>query len=372
MKIIGVFIRMLLAFFILFLILTAFYARVYLQSFVLLLAFILLIYWPRDWVKQKWGKFFANFGRLVLVVVLIVIFQILSTNTSKTSIYRTESHKQRVLAMYDQKLDYWPVSFERVYLDTKYGTVHLLISGPDTAKPVLLFHAAAMGAISWADNVKPLVKKYKVFAVDNPGEGGPSELNNPLIFPQDGEELADLYANIASQLGIESSPVIAASNGGFIAMNYAFYYPEKVESLILLGPMGLTQLSGKSIMMISLPSMLPVKPLRKYVTKWAIGDDLYVQERFGDWFDLILQSMFSSVAQPVPLTTEQKKTIELPVLLFLGTEDEIVGAAEDAEKMAVDFPNIQIHTLESGHLIGLQKAKEVNPTIIDFLQSTQQ
>ena len=149
---------------------------------------------------------------------------------------------------------------------------------------------------------------------------------------------------------------------------YAFYYPEKVESLALFGPMGLTQLSGKSIFMLAVSSLYPLQPVRNYVTKWAIGSDKYVNQKYGDWFNQIMVATIPSVCQPVPMTTEQKQQMRLPVLLFLGTEDPIVGDAETAKQTALDYPNIQIEVLESGHLVSVEKAHYVNSKIKDFLK----
>jgi pimeloyl-ACP methyl ester carboxylesterase len=161
--------------------------------------------------------------------------------------------------------------------------------------------------------------------------------------------------------------VIGASNGGFIAQTYAYYYPERVESLILLGPMGITQLSGKSIFMLAAASLFPMDPVRDKVTHWAYGDDPVCHERYGDWFELILKGTIPSVAKPVPMTSEQKKEMNLPVLLFLGTNDPIVGKAEVAQEAAMEYANIEIVILNSGHLIGVEKQKEVNDRIDRFL-----
>jgi pimeloyl-ACP methyl ester carboxylesterase len=149
-------------------------------------------------------------------------------------------------------------------------------------------------------------------------------------------------------------------------MNYALYHPDKVESLALFGPMGLTELSGKSIMMLSIGSMYPMQFVRNWVTGWAIGDDAYVNEAYGEWFDAILYTM-PSVMQPVPLTKDEKQKIEIPVILFLGTNDPIVGDAAYAAELAGDFPDIHIQTFSSGHIIAFEKADTINASLTQFL-----
>ncbi len=55
---------------------------------------------------------------------------------------------------------------------------------------------------------------------------------------KNGKDQAVLYTEIMDGLGIEKAYVVGASEGGFIGSNIAIHYPERVEKLALLGPMG--------------------------------------------------------------------------------------------------------------------------------------
>ena len=67
------------------------------------------------------------------------------------------------------------------------------------------------------------------------------------------------------------------------------------------------------------------------------------------------------------MTEEQKKTVDIPILLFLGTSDPIVGDAEIARLEAEKYPNIKIHTLNSGHIIAVEHREFINQEIVKFL-----
>jgi len=161
-------------------------------------------------------------------------FILLSVYTPKTSIYRSEKHKKELRAIYNEKMKDWPDGYEDIMIETSYGTVHVVACGDKMNPPILLLHAASMGAHSWAENLPALLNKYRVYAIDNIGEGNKSELADVLVFPSDGKELADLYAELTDELGIERSPIIGASNGGFITLIYAYYYPDRVSRIALL------------------------------------------------------------------------------------------------------------------------------------------
>jgi pimeloyl-ACP methyl ester carboxylesterase len=107
--------------------------------------------------------------------------------------------------------------------------------------------------------------------------------------------------------------------------------------------------------------------IRNWVTNWALGKDEYIEKAYGEWFDGILKGTIPSVAQPVPMTSEQKKMMKLPILLVLGTNDPIVGDAEYAKATGEEYPDIRIEILESGHLIAVEKSQRVNEMVSEFL-----
>ena len=346
--------------------LALFLNKLYIQTLIFLLIAATLARWPKL-ILKKWNKKIAFISRTGFLILLVLIKVVFLKNEPKSTIYTSEENLEELTAIYNKKIADWPENTEDIFIDTNYGKVHILACGSIENPPLMMFHAASMGAHSWAENLKPIINHYRIYSVDNIGEGNKSRLNNVSIYPNSPKEIADFYASIADSLGIERSPVFGASNGGFIAQVYAYYYPEKVESLALFGPMGLTQLSGKSIFMLAVSSMYPLQSIRDNVAKWAIGDDEYVNQKYGDWFNQIMVATIPSVCQPVPMPTKQKQQMKMPVLLFLGTKDPIVGDAEIAKQTALDYPNIDIEILESGHLISVEKSDIINKKLIRFL-----
>lgn len=366
MKILLQLLKWLLIVVILLFTLATFMGGSYLQSFIFILIIFILAYGPRR-LRNRWGKTTTLMIRGTLVVILVIIQIVVFKPGPKTSIYISDSKKNDLYREYDKLLGYWPEDTQEIDLDTHYGSVHILTCGNPTNPPLLMFHAASMGAPSWAETLPAVIDHYRVYAIDNPGEGNKSQLSDARVFPGTPEEIAELYATITDSLGIGRCPVFGASNGGFIAMSYARYYPERVSSLALFGPMGLTPLTNNSILMLSITSLYPFQFLRDRVAAWALGDDPYIREKYGTWFNEIMKGTIPSVAKPVPLSREQKEFFNIPVLLFLGTKDPIVGDVDQAKNTALDFPLIEIEVMESGHLISVEKADVVNERIRKYL-----
>jgi len=342
---------------------TTFLGEAYFQTISICAIIIVLFYWP-----VLANKKVLSFATRSTFIGLMLLLQFTAfKGKAKQSIYLTESLKNELYSIYNSKIKYWPDSTEQIFIETKYGKVHVLAYGDKKLPPLLMFHAASMGAHSWTENLTPLLDHYRIYAIDNIGEGNLSELDNALVYPKTSKEIADLYAFIANALRVERSAIFGASNGGYIAQAYAYYYPEKVESVALFGPMGITPLSNKSVFMLSAASMFPSDFVRDKVVYWAFGSDSYCHERYGDWFDVIMKGTIPSIALPKPMTIEQKKSMTMPILLFLGTSDPIVGDAEIAKMEAEHYPNIDIHILNSGHLIAVEHKEFINRKIAEFL-----
>lgn len=339
----------------------------YFQTFLLWLTVAILLYWPSK-IRTKWNKKTSSILRWATVILLLLLSFIGVKPEPKTSIYLSEEYRQELMQIYDGHMQSWPAGSEDISIETTYGNVHVLACGNPENPPLVMVHAASMGAFSWIDNLDPLIDHYRIYSVDNMGEGNKSELTDPLVFPKSQEEIADHFAEIMDALGIERAPLFGASNGGFVSMCYTYYYPHRVESLSLFGPMGLTQLSSKSIMMLSIASMYPFQFIREGVTKWALGDDPGVHQKYSEWFGCILKGTIPSLGMPVPMSMEQKSEMKLPVLLFLGTNDRIVGDVETARTTAEEYPDIRIEVLESGHLIATEHAAYVNSVVSEFLE----
>ena len=132
--------------------------------------------------------------------------------------------------------------------------------------------------------------------------------------------------------------------------------------------MGLTKLTSSSVFMISVASMYPSQFIRNRVTKWAIGEDKYCNDKYGDWFNCIMKATIPSIGKPIPMNREQKHEMTMPILLFLGTKDAIVGDAVFAKEVAQEYPNIKIEVLESGHLVATEQSDYVNQKLKEFLK----
>ena len=282
------------------------------------------------------------------------------------SIYKYPEIEKKLMAIYEAKMEQWPIPYETRYIKSSYGKIHVIISGPETAPSLLLLHASAMASWSWLYNIGGLNRYYRTYAVDTIGDAGRSVLDDITRFPGDGEALAKLYTEIMDTLGVQKACFIGASQGGFIATHMALYKPERVEKLILCGPMGYTGTTS-SVLRILFTTMFPVSPIQKSATRWAFGSDPDINEAVGEWFRLILEGVISRQARPQPFTQQDLQRLQMPVLLILGKRDGLVGDPENIIRHVQDIPRIKVEICDTGHLISAERPDQFNRIVIDFI-----
>ena len=329
-------------------------------------------------VSPLFGKLFTSKGvkimmyiiRTVLTVVLLFAFFMLSMiKVAKDPLYKTEDFRVNLQKVYNSKLEKWPVPYETRMVACDGGQAFVIISGPEDAPPVLLFHAASMGSWSWLYNVEVLAENHRVYAIDYIGEPGKSNVTDENSIPINTEGLNEMYDRIIDELGItEPYDVVGASFGGFIAVNRAMHAPTEVKSVILLGPMGMNPATSSVNNKLILYMLFPLKPFQDGMFFWALGDDPDVVAETEEWFRLVLKGVTRKGAPPMTFTPEQLQAVEVPVLLVLGEKDQLVGDPETVKPLALNVPDITIKVLPSAHLIAMEKPEETNTLIAEFLR----
>jgi pimeloyl-ACP methyl ester carboxylesterase len=333
-------------------------------------AFLLvLLCWPplTSFLQNRFDFLLHPLLRGVLIVGLLAVFAWLLVGRQATSIYASPEVKKQFMTIYDEKMKEWPVPYEDVFLDTAYGPVHVIVSGPEDAPPLLLLHASGVAGWSWKYNVAGLSEKYRTYAIDLIGDAGKSEFNSLDQIMETGQDQARLYTEITDKLGVEKAYVAGASEGGFIGSNYALHAPERVEKLVLLGPMGYAG-ATQSIMRIMLAQFFPLKPIQESTFRWAFSDSDVLEEDFGEWFRLLMSESTPKKVAPLPLPAEERQRIQVPVLFVFGEKDNLVGDPQAASDLVQDMPDVQVKIVDAGHLMAAELPQQVNEIMLAFFE----
>jgi pimeloyl-ACP methyl ester carboxylesterase len=134
------------------------------------------------------------------------------------SIFKTPAGEQAVMAFYDNTLARWPVPYESRTIPTRHGDTHLIVSGEESAPPLILLHGASANALIWIGDVVDYSQHYRVYALDIPGEPGRSE---PHYLDWHDATFVEWLADVLDRLAIPRAILVGISQGGWIALKFA-------------------------------------------------------------------------------------------------------------------------------------------------------
>ncbi|HEX6998733.1 MAG TPA: alpha/beta hydrolase [Gammaproteobacteria bacterium] len=279
-------------------------------------------------------------------------------------LFRSELGKKLIQHRYLTMLRDAPVRCEQLRLPTRQGETFVLAAGPAEAPTVVLFHGGGITSAMWLRSMAVWSATRRVYAVDIIGEPGLSAPSRPrLISDAHARWLDDVWRG----LSLSTASVVAASLGGWVALDYAIRRPAHVERLALLAPAGI----GRQ----RLGTLYKIMPLL-YLGRWGRRKALDIVMAFDpqeaaspegrqlvELAELVLQH-FKFRNRPFPLfKDEQLRRLTMPVLVVLGGRDAAIDSEQTRRRLASCVPHAEVRYLpEAGHALTDQTA-----TIAEFL-----
>ncbi len=204
-------------------------------------------------------------------------------------------------------------------------------------RPFVLLHGGGSTIKSTFGRILPeLAKSHQVIAVELQAHGHTLDIDRPLSFEQDADDVAGVIRN----LGIKKADFMGFSNGGTTCLQIAIRHPEIVNKLVL----GSTtyQREGMPIGFFdgfqhaTLDNM-PVQLKEAYLL--ANPDPHGLQRMFER--DVARMKDFKDISD------EEIKSIKSPVLIING--DQEVVLTEHAFKLSRTLPLAKLAILPGGH-----------------------
>ena len=135
------------------------------------------------------------------------------------------------------------IAFERLMAGVKrhvvqVGDHRVVYSEGGQGETILLLHGFGASGDSWNQLAATLTKKHRMIAPDLPGWGASTRIEGESYgYPAQLERLQ----NLVQELKLERFHLMGHSMGGFLAAAYAARFPERVITLGLLCPHGMSE-----------------------------------------------------------------------------------------------------------------------------------
>ena len=282
-------------------------------------------------------------------------------------IYTTPEGRAQYLAAYEAMFSLWEVPYEAIDVKTKYGTTHINASGPADGYPLVLLHAAVLSSTVWFTNIAELSAKHRVYAVDVIGDAGKSVADRLMMKRTD---YAQWLREVFDGLNIESCDLLGHSYGGWLTLNMALAYPDRLRKIVLLAPAASFYPLGFITKLILYLAEFKIRPPARTLLKVAASKGTVLEETFVHHMEMVSRYCLPATMFPTVYTNEELKQIDLPALLLIGAGEKIYNPKKAIERAQRWMPELSAEIIpEAGHILIMDQPEIINVRILKFLSS---
>lgn len=247
--------------------------------------------------------------------------------------------------------------------------------GDANGRTAVLMHGKNFCAATWQDTIKALSKAgYRVIA---PDQIGFCSSTKPQHYQYSFQQLANNTHALLNNLKIGKAVIVGHSTGGMLATRYSLMYPQAVERLVMVNPIGLEDWKAKGVpwrsvdqwfereLKTSAAGIRQYELQTYYAGRWKPEYDRWVDmlaglnngpgHRLVAWNSALIYDMIFT--QPVYY---EFKDLQTPTTLMIGTADTTAIGSDIAP------PAVKAR-LGHYNLLGKQVAKMIpHATLIEF------
>lgn len=206
-----------------------------------------------------------------------------------------------------------------------------------SGKPLVLIHGGGSTIqTSFGRVLQPLAKTHKVIAVEMQAHGHTKDIDRPLSFEQDADDIAELL----KQLHIDKADILGFSNGASTTLQFAIRHPEMTNKIIVASTF--YKKSGAPSWfwdMMSKPTFEGMPQLLKDAFL-KINPDSQALYRMYER-DVARMQSFTDISD------DKMKSIKAPAFIIIGDKD--VVTPEHAMEMSKILSSSKYEIVPGGH-----------------------
>jgi pimeloyl-ACP methyl ester carboxylesterase len=237
--------------------------------------------------------------------------------------------------------------------------------------PILYLHGGAGIALD-VPFIDLLASERRIIAPSHPGFGK-SSLPDWLDSVDD---IAHIYLEMMDHLGLTRTDVVGLSIGGWIAADLATKVPERLERLVLIGPVGVKTGPPDKLDIPDVFAMPQDKldrlrfhdPAKNPADLASLPDEeLHIVARNRETLALLTWEPYMHN----PKLKHRLHRVNVPTLFLRGASDGI-ASAEYLKRYAALIPKARTETIaEAGHLPHVEQPAATAAQVLQFLQGAQ-
>lgn len=291
---------------------------------------------------------------------------------SPRSIYRKPEGEAEIHAIYDRQLARLKLPFESRFVNTRFGPTHVLVLGPEDATPLVLLQGGNTTSPLTLGWMRPLIKRYCVYAPDtigHPGKSAPVRLS-----PRD-NSYGKWLVEVLDALGLQQPLVLGGSYGAGILLRLAVYAPERISKAVLFIPSGLVSIPASTMLYLlwwlGLYHLAPT-PARLRRMLWPMFKDEPIDEQVIEISEAVFRLVRIEIEMPRNVKREELTDFRAPTLVIAAERDGLFPAEAVVKRSREVFPNLVGAEMIPGatHYLSARYHTYLNDRCEHFLRET--
>ncbi len=268
------------------------------------------------------------------------------------------------------------------FIQLPNGVTHYELSNPDKENTVILVHGFSVPYFIYDPTYEFLTQSgFRVLRYDLFGRGfsdRPEARYNIDLFVN---QLGDLLDALRFTRPVS---LVGLSTGGPITATFTARFPERVNKLVLIDPIGAKILALARILKVAAMPIVGEAIISLFRSEGMVKNfvsDLIDRELVGHFQARyiaqmqykgfrrgILSSIRNGMLDSFLKIYDRVGKMDKPVLLFWGRNDPTVPFKHSHDLRAA-MPNLEFHVIENcGHIPHYEKPEEFNPILLEFLR----
>ncbi|MGB6244106.1 alpha/beta fold hydrolase [Gordonia sp. (in: high G+C Gram-positive bacteria)] len=241
--------------------------------------------------------------------------------------------------------------------------------------PILFLHGSGTGvtaAANWWMNLPAIAEHGRCIAIDSIGYG------QTVVAPGTEygiREWVKHAVRVLDALGLEKTWIVGNSIGGWVAMQLAIDFPDRLLGIVSMGTGGAQRtaaLAGHAKPELSEAGIRHT--LEQFVVDTALITDDLVSLRYRAALNDTASERLTEVVAArdrdrvaLPLDFDVLSTLDIPVLLIHGTQDVVIPVSRTWDLLTT-IPNADAHIFsQCGHWSQIERADEFNEVVGRYL-----
>ncbi len=256
------------------------------------------------------------------------------------SLFKSEAGEREILEEYDRKLGELNITYESIFVETSFGTTHIIKTGSPSSPPLLLIHGSN-GCAPIALEVYPNLRKhFQVFAIDVLGQ--PNKSAGTRMSMKDAS-YGEWINEIIDQLELNQVVLAGFSFGGLVILKTLTYKGDKIKSAFLAAPAYIVNGNPlKALFRVFIPMQLYMRTHKmKYIEKFlsVVFTD---RDEFAVNFlsKVFLHFDMDFTAVPV-IDKKEAQLIKTPITILAGKNDILFPGSKMRKRAQQLFPSLK-------------------------------